>query len=110
MKILPNIIPLIKIKNSLKFPDKYKADIEKYRREGNAEKEREFILKASSVWGKKDVYKRQVLYTSTSPALPFFLQLVIANFYTIISETFCFVNIAASSRQEAAAKYLRFVF
>ena len=52
MKILPNIIPLIKIKNSLKFPDKYKADIEKYRREGNAEKEREFILKASSVWGK----------------------------------------------------------
>ena len=52
MKILPNIIPLIKIKNSLKFPDKYKADIEKYRREGNAEKERDFILKASSVWGK----------------------------------------------------------
>lgn len=52
MKILPNIIPLIKIKNSLKFPDKYKADIEKYRREGNTEKEKEFILKASSVWGK----------------------------------------------------------
>ena len=52
MKILPNIIPLIKIKNSLKFPDKYKAEIEKYRREGNAEKERDFILKASSVWVK----------------------------------------------------------
>ena len=57
MKILPNIIPLIKIKNSLKFPDKYKADIEKYRREGNAEKEREFILKASSVWGKNIQYR-----------------------------------------------------
>ena len=34
MKILPLIIPLIKIKHSLRKPDKYKADIEKYRREG----------------------------------------------------------------------------
>lgn len=59
MKILPLIIPLIKIKHSLRKPDKYKADIEKYRREGNTEKERELILKATSLWGKDilDIFK-----------------------------------------------------
>jgi len=52
MKILPNIIPLIKIKNSLKRPDKYKKDIEKYRLAEDTEKERKFILQATSEWGK----------------------------------------------------------
>lgn len=52
MKILPNIIPLIKIKNSLKQPDKYKKDIEKYCLAEDTEKERKFILQATSEWGK----------------------------------------------------------
>lgn len=51
MKILPNIPGAIKLIDCLKHLKAYKIGIEEAKAEGNTEKEREFILKATSTWG-----------------------------------------------------------
>lgn len=51
MKIFSNIPGAIKLIDCLKYLKAYKIGIEEAKAEGNAEKEREFILKATSTWG-----------------------------------------------------------
>ena len=53
MNIFLNFPSLIKTLTNLRFLNKYKKGIIEARKEGNNEKEREFILKATSTWGKK---------------------------------------------------------
>lgn len=52
MKIFANIPGAFKLLSCLKSLRKNKKYIEKYKSEGDFEKEREWILKASSTWGK----------------------------------------------------------
>lgn len=51
MKIFANIPGMIKLVNCLKYLKQYKVEIETARTEGDAEREREYILKATSDWG-----------------------------------------------------------
>lgn len=51
MKIFSNIPGAIKLIDCLKYLKAYKIGIEEAKAESNAEKEREFILKATSTWG-----------------------------------------------------------
>ena len=59
MKIIENIVPVIKLYNSLKYLAAYNREITKARAAGDFEREREYILKSTSVWGKHlvKVYK-----------------------------------------------------
>lgn len=52
MKILANIPGFTKLICCLKYLNKYKKPIESSRAAGDFEKEREYILKATSIWGK----------------------------------------------------------
>lgn len=51
MKIFSNIPGAIKLIDCLKYLKTYKTGIEEAKRAGDAKKEREFILKATSTWG-----------------------------------------------------------
>lgn len=51
MKIFANIPGAIKLIDCLKYLKLYKREIEKAKAEGDAAREREYILKASSTWG-----------------------------------------------------------
>jgi len=51
-KIIRNIIPTIKLYRSLKYLSKFKQNILAARASGDFEKERHYILKSTSVWGK----------------------------------------------------------
>lgn len=53
MKILPNIPGLVYSLRALTTLTPYRKNIRKYRAEGNLEKERKYILKATSEWGKR---------------------------------------------------------
>lgn len=52
MRILANAPGAIKAVNSLKYLKEYKRGIDQSRASGDLEKEREYILKATSSWGK----------------------------------------------------------
>lgn len=51
MVILKNIIPAVKLLDSLKYLSKFKKEIIRSRAAGDFEKEREYILKATYTWG-----------------------------------------------------------
>lgn len=53
MKLLPNIPAAIKLYGNLRFLNKYKKNIEKYRAEGDYEKERENIRLAEYEWANR---------------------------------------------------------
>ena len=53
MKILSNIPGAFKAINSLKYLREFKKGIDRSRAAGDFEKEREYILKATSTWGKQ---------------------------------------------------------
>ena len=51
MKIFANIPGAFKLVRSLKYMEPYKREIEKAKADGDFEREREYILKATSSWG-----------------------------------------------------------
>ena len=51
MKIFANIPGAFKLVRSLKYMEPYKREIEKAKADGDLEREREYILKATSSWG-----------------------------------------------------------
>ena len=51
MKILGNIIPVIKVYDSLKYLTGFKKELLAARKKGDFEREREFILKSTKCWG-----------------------------------------------------------
>ena len=51
MKIFRNIIPFAKLFYSLKYLTEYNKEISKARKAGDFEREREFILKSTTLWG-----------------------------------------------------------
>ena len=53
MKIFENIVPVIKLYDSLKYLKVYRKEISVARAAGDFEREREYILKSTSVWGKQ---------------------------------------------------------
>ena len=53
MKILSNVPGALKAVNSLKYLREFKKGIDRSRAAGDFEKEREYILKATSTWGKQ---------------------------------------------------------
>lgn len=57
MKILANAPGAFKAINSLKYLREYKKGIEQSRAAGDLDKEREYILKATSTWGKQMLKK-----------------------------------------------------
>ena len=52
MKIFQNIIPVIKLCDSLRYLSEFKKEIAKARATGDLETERVYILKSTSTWGK----------------------------------------------------------
>ena len=53
MRIFENIVPVIKLYDSLKYLKEYKKEILKARANDDFEKEREYILKSTRVWGQR---------------------------------------------------------
>jgi len=53
LKIIQNIVPVIKLYNALKHLAPFKNEITRAREAADFEREREFILKATSTWGKQ---------------------------------------------------------
>ena len=51
MKVFANIPGAFKLLNCLKYMEPYKKEIEAARAAGDFERERQFILKATSSWG-----------------------------------------------------------
>ena len=51
MNVINNIIPAVMLYDSLKYLAKFKKEIITARREGDFEREREYILKSTGVWG-----------------------------------------------------------
>jgi len=51
LKILKNIIPVIKLYRSVKYLSGYRKEIFKARADGDFEKEREYILQSTDAWG-----------------------------------------------------------
>jgi 1-acyl-sn-glycerol-3-phosphate acyltransferase len=51
LKLIKNIVPAIKLYDSLKYLTEFNREISKARKTGDFEREREFILKSTTVWG-----------------------------------------------------------
>jgi len=52
LNVIKNIIPAFMLYDSLKYLTKFKKEIVKARHEGDFEREREFILKSTDMWGR----------------------------------------------------------